>query len=129
MRLSSTRRDRSATAARRAGSPQSGSPQSGSPQSIALSDGFPNNPVVDNSVFVPKPGKNTQSSGTQAAGTNSTECRIGETGCSAAQPPEREFTVVQLIAEPKTSTPSITYDPVAFPPAITVSSGTGATRR
>ena len=73
-----------------------------SAENISAENGFPSDPtnILNNSVFTPKPSAPTPSSGSRlAAAVPSGGYRIGE-GVDA-QPPEREFTVVKLIAIPK----------------------------
>ena len=98
-----------------------------SAENISAENGFPSDStnILNNSVFVPKPSAPTPSSGARlgSAGTvPSGGYRIGE-GVEA-QPPEREFTVVKLIAIPKKPLSLITtpYNPAANPASLTVSS-------
>ncbi len=98
-----------------------------SAENISAENGFPSDSsnILNNSVFVPKPSAPTPSSGARqasAATVPSGGYRIGE-GVEA-QPPEREFTVVKLIAIPKKPLSLITtpYNPAANPASLTVSS-------
>ncbi len=94
-----------------------------SAENISAENGFPSDPtnILNNSVFTPKPSAPTPSSGSRlAAAVPSGGYRIGE-GVDA-QPPEREFTVVKLIAIPKKPLSQITtpYNAASNPASLTV---------
>jgi hypothetical protein len=95
-----------------------------SAENISAENGFPSDPtnILNNSIFTPKPATPPQSAAARQAGTvPSGGYRIGE-GVEA-QPPEREFHVVKLLAIPKKPLDQITakYQPAKNPASLTVS--------
>jgi hypothetical protein len=97
-----------------------------SAENISAENGFPSDTsnILNNSVFTPKPSP-APASGSRlaaAAAVPADGYRIGE-GVEA-QPPEREFTVVKLIAIPKKPLSQITtpYSPASNPASLTVAS-------